>query len=442
MFFKELIDKKKDKVEFDIIPKTNEEYISVTYRCIRFIDSFRFLSSRLDSLVKTLVDNSHKTLKDLEGEFVDNDQILNTVNEIKILIKKYQYKNDSIKDLKKDYPDEIKNLEETLPNYIGENDLKLLKTEFPDKWEFLTKKMACPYEIFNCIEGYQKPVDNLKKEVFFGKLKYKCPYDEEIERTKEIIEVFDNKNGEELTQIYLKSDVLLLTCVFEKLIKVSINELDINPLFCVSLPGYTWQCGLKYTEIILQTLQDKDLILTLENNIRGGISIVMGDHYVKSDENKKILYMDATILYGNSMIQPLPYDEIEMWHGHPDLYVNKLDEILSTLDDSDIGFFVEVDLRYPDDIKEKTKCFPFAPENNVIPEDKYNDYMKQIKPMKYTKSKKLICDWTDKKIYLVHYRMLKFYIRHGMVIEKIHEIISFKQSKWLEKFMFQYTKGN
>ena len=52
MFFKKLVDKKKDKVDFDIIPKTNEEYKSVTYGCIRFIDSYRFLSSGLDSLDK------------------------------------------------------------------------------------------------------------------------------------------------------------------------------------------------------------------------------------------------------------------------------------------------------------------------------------------------------------------------------------------------------
>ena len=58
MFFKKLVDKKNDKVKFDIIPKTNEEYISVTYGCIRFIDSYRFLSSGLDSSVKTLVDNT------------------------------------------------------------------------------------------------------------------------------------------------------------------------------------------------------------------------------------------------------------------------------------------------------------------------------------------------------------------------------------------------
>ena len=39
--------------------------------------------------------------------------------------------------------------------------------------------------------------------------------------------------------------------------------------------------------------------------------------------------------------------------------------------------------------------------------------------------------------------MLKFYIRHGMVVDKVHEIISFKQCKWSEKFMsFHIPKRN
>ena len=55
--------------------------------------------------------------------------------------------------------------------------------------------------------------------------------------------------------------------------------------------------------------------------------------------------------------------------------------------------------------------------------------MNKIKPKIYRKPKTLICDWTDKKKYLTQHRMLKFYLRHGMVVEKIHEIIPFKQSK-------------
>ena len=164
MFFKKLVDKKNDKVKFDIIARTNEECISVTYGCIRVLDSYRFLSGGLDSLIKTLIDNSNKTLKNLKEEIVDNDEILNIINEI--------IEDDkTIKDLKRNYPDKIKNLEETLLNYMGENDLEILKRGFPDKWNYLTKKLAYPYEYFNNIDDYQKPVDTLKKEDLFSELK-------------------------------------------------------------------------------------------------------------------------------------------------------------------------------------------------------------------------------------------------------------------------------
>ena len=64
-------------------------------------------------------------------------------------------------------------------------------------------------------------------------------------------------------------------------------------------------------------------------------------------------------------------------------------------------------------------------------------------PKNYVSHKKLICDWTDKKNYLIHYRMLKFYVRHGMKVKKVHSVISFKQTKWLEiYFDFNTQKRN
>ena len=75
--------------------------------------------------------------------------------------------------------------------------------------------------------------------------------------------------------------------------------------------------------------------------------------------------------------------------------------------------------------------------------DGFNDYMKTIKPDTYTQTKKMICHWSDKKICLIQYRMLEFYVRHGMVADKIHEIISFEQSKCLEKYKnFNTQKRN
>ena len=63
MFFKKLIDEKNYKVKNDIIPKTNEEYISVACGCTRFIDSYRLLSTSLDGLVENLNEDDFKALK-------------------------------------------------------------------------------------------------------------------------------------------------------------------------------------------------------------------------------------------------------------------------------------------------------------------------------------------------------------------------------------------
>ena len=229
------------------------------------------------------------------------------------------------------------------------------------------------------------------------------------------------KNGEQLTTLYLKSVVILLADVFEKIIKVSKNEFNINPLYCVTLLGYTYDCGLNYTDIKLQTLQDKYMILLIENNIRGGISSVMGDRYVITDENEKIIYIDATNLYGHSMFEPLPFDESKL-----DINV-KLEDILTTPVDSDIGYFVEVDLKYPDEIREKTESFPFFPENKISPKDKFSKHMNDIKLDNYTQNKKFICDWTDEKKYLIHYGMLKFYVRHGIRVEKVKKLFCLKR---------------
>ena len=186
LFFKTLIDRKPDYINLSVIPKTNEEYIiSINYGCLRFIDSYRFLQDSLDNLVKTL----------------------------------------------------------------NEDDFKILKKEFPDNYELLNKKLAYPYEYFKNLEDYNKDISNLTKQDYFSKLKNDYPCSKEIERTNKIIQTFNITNGEELTQLYLKSDVFLLADVFEKFITTSYKTFKINPLYCVSLPGYTWECGLKNTNI-------------------------------------------------------------------------------------------------------------------------------------------------------------------------------------------------
>ena len=88
----------------------------------------------------------------------------------------------------------------------------------------MNKKLAYRYEYFKNLEDYKKDISTFNSpKVILAKLKNGYPDDEEIERTNKIIQTFNIKNGEEFTQLYLKSDVILLADVFEKFITTSIN---------------------------------------------------------------------------------------------------------------------------------------------------------------------------------------------------------------------------
>ena len=83
----------------------------------------------------------------------------------------------------------------------------------------------------------------------------------------------------------------------------------------------------------------------------------MGNRYVQSDEKKQVFFVDARKLYGWAMSEYLPCVEIKF-----DRNVG-LEKFLNTPNDNDIGYFFEVDLKYPYIYGKKTKNSPFHPEN-------------------------------------------------------------------------------
>ena len=209
--------------------------------------------------------------------------------------------------------------------------------------ESFKKKLAYPYEYFTH-NNFQEPL-NPSTEDFWSTLKQTTPSLEEINRTQEIIKKFNVKNGQELTELYLKMDVLQLAEVFENFVEKTTLEYNINPLYSYSLPGYTWKAGLKLTNIKLDFIKDKDLLLLLENNIRGGISSVMGPRYIESDTNTKLLYIDANNLYGWAMSQYLPTGDFKRMRSFAkfgcdddELQIDEIKEdILNTPDDCAYG---------------------------------------------------------------------------------------------------------
>ena len=176
-----------------------------------------------------------------------------------------------------------------------------------------------------------------------------------------------------------------------------------------------------------------------ENGIRGGISGIFGDRYFESDNNTVIKHVDMNNLYGFAMLQHLPTGNFQIYENNSitESFINK---VLNTHNCSNTGYVLIVDLIYPDNIKYKSKNFPFCPENQTINPDNYTAYMKEHEPKPHRPTSKLICDQTNKDYYIVHYRNLKFYIRMGMIISKVHRIVSFDQSPWLAKYIDYNTK--
>ena len=106
-------------------------------------------------------------------------------------------------------------------------------------------------------------------------------------------------------------------------------------------------------------MKDKELLLLIEYNVRGGTSSLMGPRYIESDENTD----DANNLYGWAMSQYLPtgnFKKIKFLENDDSVQCDELldenkEAILSTPDDNEYGYFIECDLEYPAELKGKTK---------------------------------------------------------------------------------------
>ena len=105
---------------------------------------------------------------------------------------------------------------------------------------------------------------------------------------------------------------------------------------------------------------------------------------------------------------------------------------------SSIGYFLEIDLEYPDELHELHNDFPLAPEKFAVSSDILSNYCKKIADkyeIKVGDVKKLISNLGNKTNYVVHYRNLQLYLSLGMKLTKIHRVLKFKQSDWTKNYI-------
>ena len=138
-------------------------------------------------------------------------------------------------------------------------------------------------------------------------------------------------------------------------------------------------------------------------------------------------------LYGGAMSEYLPYGGFK-WVKVNNEVVNR---ILNKSDNSLHGYFLEVDLEYPENLHDFHKDYPVAPEKIKIKDEMLSPYSLEIKKendIKIGGVNKLAPDIMPKYNYVVHYRNLKYYVSQGLILKKVHRILEFKQSAWMKPY--------
>ena len=209
--------------------------------------------------------------------------------------------------------------------------------------------------------------------------------------------------------MYVRSDTLLLADVFENFRYACMKNYELDPAHFISLPGLAWKACFKKTDVELELLTDYDMLLTIEEGIRGGICHAIQRYakanneymrdYDKNKESSYIQYLDANNLYGKAMTKELP---VRGFRWMTD--ISRMDEEFArSYDKNDIkGYILEVDVDYPNELQNLHCDFPFLAESMVI-----------------NNTKKLVCNLQDKKNYVVHINILKQALDHGLKLRKV-----------------------
>ena len=288
----------------------------------------------------------------------------------------------------------------------------------------LLRKGVYPYEYIDIWGKFNEKVLP-GKESFYSNLTLENISEIDYAHANNVFKKFNINNLGEYHDLYVRSDTLLLADIFENFRQSCLENYELDPAHFVSLPGLAWQACLKKTNAELELLTDYDMLLMVEEGIRGGICHAIqryahvNNKYMKDYDKKKkpsyIQYLDANNLYGKAMTEKLPVRGFK--------WVNDISEIdkdfVKVYNKNDNkGYILDVDVDYPSKLQNLHSDLPFLPER-----------------MNINNTKKLVYNLNDKKNYIVHINVLKQALGHGLKLRKVHRVIEFEQEAWLKEYI-------
>ena len=395
-------EKLSNQKKIDVIAQNSEKFINIGFDSLSVKDSFSFITASLEKLVAlTKYDNTDEKDK---SKWVLKENWQNNF--------RYSSKNDMIKTKK--------------------------------CLDLLTEKGIYPYDYMNTFSKFNEEQLPPKK-YFYSELSEEHISKEDYEKALLIWKHFNIKNMGEYHDLYLKTDVLLLTDVFENFRDLCMNEYGLDPAYYYTLPNFAFDAMLKLTGVKIDLVYDQEMYEMIEKGLRGGMCMVstkkveannryMNEEYDKKKESSYINYLDANNLYGLSMVQKLPYKNLK-WDDE----ITENDIV--NYKNGSTGYILEVDLEYSKELHDLHNDYPLAPEVMNVKASMISNKQIEIyefinnKKPKDEKTSKLILNLYDKEKYVVHIRTLQFYLKQGLKLKKIHRAIKFQQKDFLKPYI-------
>ena len=270
------------------------------------------------------------------------------------------------------------------------------------------------------------------KDDFYSNLNMENIDDIDYRHGSNVFKRFELENLGDYHDLYVQSDTLLLANVFENFRDMCIKEYELDPAHFLSLPGLAWQACLRKTNIELELLTDYDMLLMVEEGIRGEICHSIhryakaNNKYMKNynnnEESSYIQYLDANNLHGWAMSKKLQVDGFRWLDSDKIIEINE-ESVENYNENHNKGYIFEAYVRYPKRLHDLHSDLPFLPER-----------------MEINKCKKLICNLSNKKKYAIHVNSLKQALNHGLKLKKIHRVIEFNQKEWLKPYIDMNTE--
>lgn len=254
----------------------------------------------IDGAIKIIPHNTEKYItfvKTMRG-VGKRDENRKYVNEIKFkFIDSLRFMRASLDSLAKSLPAEKKQIlksECMKSGYLSE-----------EMFTLLNRKGIFPYEHIVSYENLDETTLP-SIECFSSKLTGSDITAEDYNHAKTVWQNFGIETLGEYSDLYLKTDVLLLADVFENFRNMCLETYALDPAHYFGAPGLSFDAMLKYTNVEIELITDVDMLMFVESGVRGGVSQI-NKRYVKAnnpymeewndkEETSYILYLDGNYI--------------------------------------------------------------------------------------------------------------------------------------------------